>query len=194
MPDPAEVLATHEYQDEHSVLLPYVEGKFGDEFLTGIYLKAKKQALLDRVFMTPQPITFPEFISQLHRKPMLVGLAKPTYNVVGIAWLYGVEGNDGWRKATVAYLFFREAWGKPELRSLARLGVRWWFDALNVDVLYGTTLVTNPLARKFAQYMGFHVLCTLPKFFAVRGQLQDASLSVLTRDEWRESNAKPPEL
>ncbi len=71
--------------------------------------------------------------------------------------------------ATFGFNFFKEYWGKEEIRDLVMLGLAYWFRELKVDVLHGITLEDNFLARNFSRRFGFLDVCVIQNFCIVKG-------------------------
>lgn len=186
--DPARVLASWEWQTEDAILIPYLNCSkfaFPEDFLVQLYFQVKAEGLTDLVFPSyPDGLTLNQAIKSLESKPIIVGLTKPDYNVAGVGWLYEVEGQDGARKASIGFLFFRKEHGRKVVRAIARLALRWWFDGLKCDVLYGTCLSSNKVAINFSKRMGFRICGQLPMFCLRNGALEDATLLVQTKDEY----------
>jgi RimJ/RimL family protein N-acetyltransferase len=181
---PEKVLASWEYQDAFSILSPCNLLAFPEDFLVGLYFKTRDQGLLDLVLPGMEDHSLGAFIKLLYGKPLLVGLDKTNNNVAAYAWIWGVEGQDGAKKASLGFLFFREYHGKPITKSLARLALRWWFVKDNVDVMYGTILSSNHVARNYAKRLGFKELADLPRFFIREGRFQDATLIVMLKEDF----------
>lgn len=190
------------YQTERSVLVPYdaTQTKFFPEmYLPALYGRLKEDGLLPLVF----PGMAITHLNQFMHYFCTVGHPLLICHIVrngvvgeqaGIGWICTSEGTDGARKASFGFGFFRSFWSTVEARELSWFMLAWWFHELKVDVLYGTTLRSNGLARNFAKNFGFTQLGVLPKFFYGNGELKDGSLMVLERptfDEgyfkWRES-------
>lgn len=180
-----QVVVAHPYQDEDVILVPYTEKAFDEAFLVQIYMQAKMDGTLARVFPSGEGShwSLNQFIYSLHTKPVVVGLAKPDYNVVGLAFLYEVDGQAGMRKASLGFLFLKNWWGKQQVRSLARLAFKYWKQEMGVQVLYGTILTSNRLAQNFAKKFGFQKVGSIPGFFCKDTQMVDGELFVLDMRE-----------
>lgn len=190
------------YQTPRSVLVPYNANQkafFPEMFLPALYGRLKEDDLLSVTFPGDSMDHLNKFVSYFTdvRHPLLIGNIV-TDGVVGeqagVGWICESAGSDGARKASFGFVFFRKFWGTVEARELSWFMLAWWFHELNIDILYGTGLLSNGLARNFAQNFGFTHLCTLPKFFYGKSELHDASLSCLERptfderfNQWYES-------
>lgn len=178
------------YCNERVHLTPYVEGTstvFPDEFLFSLYVRCKKEHLLDILFPGMPAVTAARFVAYLKDRPVLVGLVKsvPSWTVIGFGFLYEVEGDEEARKATVGFCFFKEWWGTPEIVDLSRFCLRYWFNEVKLKVLFGTTLWRNRLAWKFAKNLGFESVGRVPRFFYKGGKLEDMHLLFLTPENFK---------
>lgn len=179
------------YQTESVALVPYVRGKegvFPEEFLVGMYFRLKSEKTLDLLFpgWNHEPDVV-EFMSYFKDKPLMVGMVKaddPPWKIMGLGWLWDTEGPAGARKASCAYVFFRDFWGRDEVRKVARLALKYWFTECNIDIIFGAALKTNLRAQRFDREMGFRKDGELRKFFVKNGQLHDAVIVSMTRDEF----------
>lgn len=175
------------YQDSNGLLLPFDQsnpGQYGHGLIPALYAQMEKDGLLEVCLPGVTDLSLAGLFRVLDSKPIVVGLAKPGYDCAGIGWLYGVEGQEGARKAFMGFLFFRDHWGTPVVRSLARQALRYWFVDLKVDVLYGATLKTNRLARNFGKKLGFRELTDLPRWFSRNGEFQDGTLVMLAKEQF----------
>lgn len=176
------------YQTETVALLPYICAKdaiFPEEFLVSIYLRFKGENLLGSLF-PGNPLNLVEFVSNFKDRPLVVGMVHDAgiWKVMGIGWLWEVEGPAGARKASCAYAFFREFWGRDEVRKIARMALRYWFEEFGVRVIYGAALKSNVRAQRFDREMGLKKVADLQKFFIRGNQMFDAVLVSITYDEF----------
>jgi hypothetical protein len=176
------------YQTEKAHLVPYVDGNpstvFSNEFLFHLYARCKEDKLLNILFPGMSSVTPAKFVAYLKDRPVLVGLAKPGYEVAGFGFLYEVEGDDDARKATVGFVFFKKWWGTGEVQDIARLALRWWFVEWKLKIIFGTTLWRNRLAWRFAKQLGFQSVGRVPLFFYKAGKLEDMHLIYLTSESF----------
>jgi RimJ/RimL family protein N-acetyltransferase len=173
------------YQNEAVALVPYWEGPespHNENTLPYLYLRCKQDGILHRAFAGfGRRIGFSAFVSYLSNKPVVLGVVKADNDIAGFGFLHEVEGEKGFRKASLGYAFFKKYWGQREIREISVFALRWWFQELGVEILYGSTLATNRLAVKYAGAMGFKKTGDLPKFFAGEDQLRDGVLFVQDR-------------
>lgn len=179
------------YQTEKVALIPYDRAWpiFPDGLLGHLYLRTKQDGLLDTVFCGCDPIDFDWVVGYLGSRKVTMQIyclqeeGKPP-TPVGYCYVMGIGGRDGARKATFGFTFFKEYWGRPELRDLVTLGLAYWMKELKIDVLHGITLRDNFLARNFARKFGFSEVATIPKFLYRQGELTDARVVMLSREEF----------
>lgn len=176
------------YQTDEVVLSPYVDGQaqWPDDFLVGIYRMMKQDGTLEVVFPGMTDLTLNGFIGYLKDKPLLTCVLKETMAVMGFAFLWGIEGEKPHRKASLGFVYFKPWWGSRFIRQTSRLALQWWFEELGIEVLYGATLKTNRLARRFSAELGFQRMGDMPKFFwdDKLKELKDAVLLCLPRSVW----------
>lgn len=186
------MIANWEYQTETTALIPYDKAwpVFPDGLLGHLYLRTREDGLLDQVFCGRATPDFDDFVSYLSSRKVVLQiycLQRPELEPIGYCFINGADGEDGTRLAQFGFCFFREYWGRPELRDLVRLCLRYWFEVLKVDVLYGATLLENYLARNFARKFGFQEIATLPKFLYRAGGRADARLVLLLKEDFQQS-------
>jgi hypothetical protein len=181
-----EAIKSYPYQNHRCVILPYDEKQtwlFPEEFLGRVYMRLKQEGTLAIAFPGMNLTHLNRFITCMAniKYGFVIGCLKtPTKpKPVGWAFLTEVEGEEGKRKASFAFGFFKEIHGRREHVDLSMFYLKNWFDTFKVDQLYGTTL--NPLALNYSKRFGFRRLCVLPKFFSG----QDANLITLTPEAFR---------
>jgi RimJ/RimL family protein N-acetyltransferase len=176
------------YQTDEVVLSPYVDGQaeWPDDFLVSIYRMMKQDGTLEVVFPGITDLTLNGFVGYLKDKPLLTCVRKSDMNVMGFAFLWGIEGEKPHRKASLGFVYFKPFWGTSLIRQTSRLALQWWFNELGIEVLYGATLKSNRLARRFAAELGFLKMGDMPMFFwnSSHQELKDAVLLCLTRNAW----------
>ena len=176
------------YQNERAIIVPYVPKftsyKFPEEFLAGLYMQTKKDGLLRRTFPGTENYSMNWFISYFYARSMIIPMAKPN-QVTGYAWLYDIEGEEKYRKASVGVCFFKEFWGSELIEELARLGIGWFFKEAGVYTMYGTIAGWNRLSMRFGRRLGFEPCGCLPRFFLnPDGSMSDNHIVVLKREDF----------
>jgi hypothetical protein len=195
--------ATHQnpktwtYETERVLLVPVgplttEDSILGPDILVRLWAMLERDRLIDVVFYGMGKITLTRLVSMLSNSAILIGLAKPAdgstdtkrCEIIGFGFLFGVEGEGEFRKSQVAMVGFRPFWRTPEIRQLARLALRWWFEELKIGVLFGTVLASNAVVVNFARKLGFTKVALLPKFYCRPGGFDDAFMVTLTRDQY----------
>jgi hypothetical protein len=174
------------FQNHRAVLLPFQENNlevFPEDFIARMYYKIKADGTMALAFPSMQLNHLNRFITYVSNIKLgfVIGCLKtPTKpKPVGWAYLTEVDGEEGQRKASFAFGFFKEIHGRREHVDLSMFYLKYWFDNFGVNQLYGTTL--NPLALNYSKRFGFERLCVLPKFFSGK----PASLITLTPEAFQ---------
>jgi RimJ/RimL family protein N-acetyltransferase len=188
------------YQTDKVALIPYDKAwpVFPDGVLGHLYLRTKQDRLAETVFCGGETFSFDWFVSFFADTRKTVSQIYCLKNgaeliPIGYCWVSAASGRDGARRAPFGFLFFREYWGRPELRDLVMLCLAYWFEVLKIDVLHGFTLADNFLAQNFARRFHFTEVGTVPKLLHRQGDLTDARVVMLEKDTfeprlkaWRE--------
>lgn len=186
------------YSSERVFLLPFcpsqppfnsADGELQD-LLSYLYKRTKEDGLLEILFTGMEPPSKDRFIYMLYTKPLIVGFLKPhngeVPQAIGFGWLMELEGEPGRRKANFGFSFFRQYWGSADVREATWMTLRWWFEEMGCDVLFGPTLKRNLLAQRFAQEMGFRKIAEIPMFFSGTNGLENCVLVSMTKDEFHQ--------
>ena len=179
-----------EYQTDKVAVIPYPSWPNRDGLLGHLYLRTKQDDLLDTVFCGMSGIDFDRFVTYLSRKDIPAQIyclqeeGKP-FIPIGYCFLHSVDGADGARFAMFGFCFFKEYWGREELRDLVWLCLAYWFHAIKVDILYGITLKDNFLARNFSRIFGFEEEAVLRKFLYRQGKRTDARVVLLEKENFQ---------
>jgi RimJ/RimL family protein N-acetyltransferase len=171
------------------LVFPYVEGQniFPDEFLVALWRRTKDEGLLPWCFPGLGDISLEEFIVQVRNRWLVVASSRSLNKFLGYGWLFEVLGQPGYRKASLGFGFWKEFWGKEIIREAARKAVSWWFDNVQLQVLYGAMRHDNEPAIRFSRELGFRQIGTAPLFFSGAAGSFDAHLVCITKDEWEAS-------
>ncbi len=200
-------LADFKYQTEEVILLPF-SGKyrylFPSDLLAKLHGRLVADETLAQVFAGMNDREdVDKWVPYMDKQPIVLYIEKPG-TVTGFGWITESQGIDGARKAAFGFWFVKQAWGTQRVRDLCWLSLRWWFEELNVNILYATSIRANRMAVNFSRIFGFKYLCLLPMFFVQNGKMDDAHLICLKREDfrpkfdlWRESHPaqeKPLEI
>src|ERR1700722_14778994 len=114
---------------------------------------------------------------------MIIALKKPSITA-GFGWIYEIDGNERFRKASIGFMFFREYWGENFIYDAARLCLRWFFEQCAINVIYATIAAWNRPSSRFAKIMGFELIGRCPDFFLLPSGPVDIDLMVLKRENF----------
>jgi hypothetical protein len=174
------------HQDEHAFLLignRLTYGPILEKVLIASYLQMEKDGTIHAT-LTGMDMNLTKFLGLFAQRQVLIGLEKSTKRVVGLGWLWSIEGQQPATKGSIAYCFFKEFWGSQAIKSLARLSIDYWFHELSVNVLVGSIVSTNRLALRFCRNLGFKTVIDVPKMFTSGGRFEDGMLVMQTKEEW----------
>lgn len=188
------------YQNHRCVILPYDEKNtivFPEEFLGRMYMRLRSEGTLGIAFPGMNLSHLNRFITYMAniRLGFVICCLKTATKPKPVGWGYltEVDGEEGKRKASFGFGFFKEIHGRREHVDLSFMMLSHWFTDFKIDQLYGTTI--NPLAFNYSKRFGFQPLCVLPKFFNGR----DARLITLTPqtfevfyERWKVTSQPPP--
>lgn len=196
------MLANWKYQTEKVALVPYDRAwpLFPDGLLGHLYLRTKQDGLLDTVFCGVETLDFDWVVGYLGSKSVTLQIyclqeeAKPL-TPIGYCFVMGTSGKLGARRANFGFTFFKEYWGRTEVRDLVTLCLAYWMEVLKIDVLHGVTLADNFLSRNFSRNFGFEEVAIIPKFLYRQEELVGARIVMLDRatfeprfETWRQAH------
>lgn len=175
------------------LVFPYIEGEgiFPDEFLFALYKRTKDEKLLSWCFPGQGEISFEAFVVAVRKRWLVVASSASLNQFLGYGWLFEVEGQPMYRKASLGFVFFRKFHCTSMIREAARKAISWWFENVQLQVLYGATLSENLPAKRFSRQLGFRQIGTAPLFFSGPGGSFDAHLVCVTREEWEARFGRP---
>jgi hypothetical protein len=88
------------------------------------------------------------------------------------------------KAAFAGYGFFREWWGTEEQKTLALLGIAFFFVELGLVALHGMRYAENSLTRNFLAGFGFKETGRIPRYMLRNGKLVDGVASSLLREDF----------
>jgi hypothetical protein len=167
---PVETIKDYPYQNHRCVILPYDEKQtwlFPEEFLGRMYMRLRAEGTLDIAFPGMNLGHLNRFITHMANIKLgfyICCLKTPTKpKPVGWGFLTEVDGEEGKRKASFGFGYFKELHGRREHVDLSMFLLFAWFREYRIDQLFGTTI--NRLAFNYSKRFGFQSLCVLPTFF-----------------------------
>src|SRR5208282_1356569 len=176
------------YQNDKVVVLTYSEkhtAVFPEDFLAKVYFHFKNDGLIDTIFPGMDLNHLNRFISYVSKRsglliPCIKTETKPT--PIGIGFLTEVDGDEGARRASFCFGYFRDFHKDRRHIDLSAMMLRYWFAEAKVTILFGTSL--NPVAINYSRRFGFKLQGVLPNFFVAHGSLRDAQLIYLRESEF----------
>ena len=188
------------YQSPNTILVPYRQEAtnfFPEDFLVSLYCRLVQEDLLHTIFPGMNFKHLNQFINYMSTHPSLICLTRNEGEILdtaGFGYITENDGVDGARKAGFGFGFFRDHWATEVPRTLSWFMLAFWMNELKIDVLFGTTLKANGLAKNFSLNFGFKNHMDVPKLFFRNGQLEDATIMLLEREDfepryqaWRET-------
>ena len=174
------------------LVFQYVEGQgvFPDEFMFALYKRTKDEKLLSWAFPGQGEISFEAFVTILRNRWLIVASSVSLNQFLGYGWLFEVDGPPMYRKASLGFVFFKKFHGSKMIREAAKKAISWWFENVQLQVIYGATRKDNLPAIRFSRQMGFRQIGTAPLFFSGPGGSFDAHLVCITKDEWEASGGR----
>ncbi len=173
-------------------VFPYFAEKdsWPPDTLAGIYRKLVEQDILPDL-VHEKGISEEEFVKFVSEDTLsYIFLDLETNQIAGIAWYDMIEEGDCISKARGSFAFFREFWHPGITEAFGNLFLSHGFGMLNYDVIYGATPASNKLAVRFCRKLGFTYYHAIPNFCSRRGELTDALVCVMTRDEFNRNLAE----
>lgn len=170
----------------------YIEGQgvFPDEFMVALWQRTKNEGLLPWCFPGQGEISLEKFIVLLRNRWLVAAMSIELRQFVGYGWLFEVEGEPMYRKASLGFAFFKQFHGTQMIREAARSAISFWFEKAQLQVLYGMTSTKNLSAIRFARQLGFRTIGVVPRFFSGPGGVLDGHFVYVTREDWEATNVK----
>ena len=179
------------YQTHDLAVVPYMPGTpvYKDGLLPHLYVRTRDEGKIENTFCGDIP-NMDEFIDFFLRRKTMQILCRvknnSTIHPVGYSWVDAAIGVDGQRSALGSYCFLGDAGKNGDARSLAKIGIAYWMEALRIDVVHGIMVADNIQAVNFARRIGFEHVATVPDRHYYKGKLASARVVML-----RKSNFMP---
>lgn len=178
---------------------------FPEGYLGRLYAKMKTgtsgkmgRSYLQKLFCGMQDLSFDAIVPYLATRPICImgvwrdGEIDPDTGDPGPRYFHEagfifptVNCGAGDEKAAFAgYGFFRDFWGSEESKTLAMLGLSFFFVELGLCAIHGIRYDTNALTRNFLAPFGFQDTGTLKKHMLRDGKLVDGVASTLLREDF----------
>lgn len=171
---------------EKAVCKPAVFPYFTDkdpEVLALIYRRLASQDLLadllhERVCSEEE---FVKYVDEQTLCYLMMDLNSKEY--VGIAWVAQTEQGECLKKGCGSFAFFREFHDMHLTTVYGQMVLSHWLNLLEYDVIWGLTPSTNRAAKRYCERVGLKYKATLPNFTSRRGEICDALICSITREE-----------
>lgn len=171
----------------------------GEELAASAYIRFSKEGLLERIF-NEGPVSLRWFLDQygVERGVQLLACARSENHTLipeGLAWivrrveLEDPSGNIVLRKAEVGEGFFRGVSPKNTV-IYGQLALRFCFESLNLDAVYGTTPEPNRPGVMYSRRLGFDLHGPFPNYTLWKNKHTGsyekcgAYVSVISRNKW----------
>jgi ribosomal-protein-alanine N-acetyltransferase len=103
---------------------------------------------------------------------------------VFIGWCSLTRWNPDYRSAAMGYCLDEAAWGHGYATEAARAGLRWAFDALDLNRVQAETDTRNGASAHVLEKLGFLREGTLREDCVVNGDVSDSWVYGLLRRQW----------
>ena len=129
---------------------------------------------------------FVKFVGEETLAYILIDLS--TNQIAGIGWFDDIEESDYLKKARSAVAFFKEYQLPRVTEAFGKMLLSHAFNVLECSTVWGMTPASNVLVQRFCRRIGFRYVATIPNFCSRRGEVTDALICVMTREEFNAKN------
>lgn len=185
MGDVLNLLRDENYQWGRCVVLNYDRTRldiFPEGYLSKLYWLTKasgrraKMGTLPDSFCSMSDLSHDNVTAYLStRNPLLILSVvneKGGFDPAGYAFFPVVKGTKpGEKFAFGAYSFFSDWWGRPEITTLAMLGMGYFFREFGLSALLGERYATNDRTARFMRQFGFRDIGTISRYLMRDGRL-----------------------
>jgi RimJ/RimL family protein N-acetyltransferase len=186
------------YIRENFLLLPYAVGviDFKEDVLVDIYNKLRDEDLYSVVFHDNPKQTLNQFISffssPLVALSFFVYLDNGIEVPAGMCWLTDIVSSDNViKKAQGSFVFFKEFQSPRYTTPFREIGLDFWFNRLNVDIVTGLTPSDNRPALIFNKRAGFKEIGRIPNFTLLFGKPCHGVVTYLDKVTFNRSQESP---
>jgi RimJ/RimL family protein N-acetyltransferase len=104
----------------------------------------------------------------------------------GMAWIAEVSVCSGILIRGVGSFCFFKDYQKPMYTDqFAEMILEYWFEALSLDIVVGSTPEPNRAAVIYAKRAGFKEIGRIPNYTTFKGQVVPAVITAMTKEEFR---------
>jgi hypothetical protein len=178
---------------------------YGDHYLRHLYDECLRSRPSSPFGILPESLcgfsdlTADSVCSYLAGRPALLLLCIHTstaeFTPVGFAYPTMICGaplsvKDGERSMFAGFIFFKSAWGTPELEVLGMLGLAYLFSQFRLLAVHGQRTISNRLAARYMARFGARDMGTIPYYMLQDGKLVSCTVSTLLRTDFESYTRK----
>jgi RimJ/RimL family protein N-acetyltransferase len=175
------------------LFLPNAEKLFGDRLLLNFYDWFKEDETLDIAMHEFEDPSWKDFVSYFHQpfhvRPLLIPCqvqnGEATYPL-GMLWADGWKTVGGINRANISLCFLKKYWVSPLTLEASERGIKFAFEYLHCDVLYGITPSENKRSCLYAERVGMEKTGTIPLWTTYKGHPADASIFCIKKPSGKE--------
>jgi len=172
-------------------LIPYDAraDKQAVDFLAWLWRKLQADDLVDYYFPGERETGYAMFVRMLSGDAE-VGLVDTGAD--SNQWEDRIAGFISWtplklgtrEMAVAGLIFFKKFWDHRTSYEAGQLALRYWFTQTKVESVLGVCPAPHVLINRYNKRMGLHECGTLKGAHMLHGQVCDATLWEITKDEW----------
>ena len=183
----------YKYYNHPLLLVPYtpdIPGTSSDVCMMEAYRRMHDEGLYEIVFHDNPTLTLGRYMAWFNSPHVLAQFVykynddASTEDMAGMIWLSNIEqcGNVG--RGAASFVVFRDHQDGVTPVAIAKLGLKYWFEGLGVDIVTGTTPILNRAATAFIHRIGMKQIGVIPKYANYRGKVSDALITYVDKDTY----------
>jgi RimJ/RimL family protein N-acetyltransferase len=180
-----------EWKRGNLLLMPYVPrvGNVPEETLVILYKRLKDEGLWDIVFHEDSKLTLTGFMNffgsgQALLQVLCITNDKGYIEPVGMAWVAEIVlCGDILTKGIGSFLFFKDFQKPMYTDQFSEMILDYWFDYLNIDVIFGVTPEPNRAALIYVKRAGFKEVGRIPNYTTFDKQVVTGVITSMTKQE-----------
>jgi len=171
---------------------------FPEGYLGALYAKMKTgisgkpgNSWLESLFCGMSDLSYDVIVPYLASRPLcIMGIWKDgVFDAAGFIFPTVNIGMGDQKAAFAGYGFFRychgeQIWGSEEAKTLAMLGISFFFVELGLQALHGIRYISNAGTKNFLSPFGFRDTGCIPRYMLRSGKLVDGVASSLLRENF----------
>jgi len=181
------------YIEHPYILIPYtpeIPEARSDTHMMEAYYKLRAERLYEIVFHDNPTMTMGRYMAWFNTDRVLAQFIfkrnekNEPEEMVGLIWLSQIEHCGDVRRGGASFVVFREFQDGKTPMAVARLGLKYWFDCLGMDVITGATPTHNKAACKFVKRVGMKEVGCIPKYANYITGASDVMITYMNRGMW----------